>query len=39
VNPRGNIPTFVIDDLVRVGFSPSAITRAIRRAARRAGNL
>ena len=32
-NPRGTIPTFLIDDEVVVGFSPAAIQRAIDRAA------
>ncbi len=34
LNPRGSIPTFEIDDQVRVGFSPSSLRSAIDRAAR-----
>ena len=34
VNPRGGIPTLVIDGKVLRGFSPDAVVRAIRIAAR-----
>jgi len=34
-NPRGGIPTFVIDGQVRVGFSPQGLWSAISQAAQR----
>jgi glutaredoxin len=35
VNPRGGVPTFVVDGRVMVGFSPSGLRRVIGQAAAR----
>jgi glutathione S-transferase len=35
INPRGSVPTFVIDGRVKVGFSPGSLRGMIRAAAER----